>query len=170
MTALGYVIGDRRGAVDGLLADVADRLTAQGWPLAGVVQLNTEVQAVTRCDMDLRVLSSPQTVRISQRLGNAARGCRLDPGGLATAVGQVESTLAGKSLLIVNKFGKSELDGGGFRPVIAAALEAGIPVLLGVNRDNLDGFLAYADGMGQEIPADSAAILHWSDAELQRNA
>ena len=161
MTSIGYVIGDRRGAVDALLAHVAAVLQAQGRALAGVVQVNTEIEGAIRCDMDLRILGRDETVRISQRLGNAARGCRLDPGGLAAAVGLVEHSLDGTSLLLVNKFGKSELDGGGFRPVIARALGLGIPVLLGINRDNLTGFLTYAGGMAQAIDADPDALLAW---------
>jgi len=165
MTSIGYVVGDHRGAVDTMLAQVAATLQARGRALAGVVQVNTEIAAVTRCDMDLQVLGVGDTVRISQRLGNAARGCRLDPGGLATAVGLVEQSLDGTSLLVVNKFGKMELDGGGFRMVIARALERGLPVLLGVNRDNLPGFLTFADGMAQEIAADPGAILTWCETQ-----
>jgi len=166
MTALAYVIGDGRGAVDLLLAEVAKALTAQGVALAGVVQVNSETQGAVRCDMDLQVLGRPETVRISQRLGNAARGCRLDQQGLEAAVGLVGASLAEKSLLIVNKFGKTEVEGRGFRPLIASALEQEMPVLVGLNRDNLAGFHAFAEGLGTEIPAEFAAILDWCRTQV----
>ena len=161
MTALAYVMGDGRGAVDTLLADAAALLQAEGVSVAGVVQVNTEAEALVRCDMDLQILGVAQTVRISQRLGNAARGCRLDPQGLAAAVGMVEAQLAGNALLIVNKFGKTEVEGAGFRPVIGQALGAGIPVLVGLNRENLEGFESFAEGLGRELPARIEAILAW---------
>lgn len=161
MTALAYVIGDGRGAVDRLLADVAAALLAEGIALAGVVQHNTETLGAVRCDMDLQVLGRTDTVRISQRLGNAAQGCRLDQQGLEEAVGLVEGSLPGKSLLIVNKFGKTEAEGRGFRPVIAMALGQGQPVLVGLNRDNLAGFQAFAEGIGAEVPAKFDALLTW---------
>lgn len=163
---LGTVIGERRGAVDRVLAEVAGRLGAQGWRLAGVVQENPEVPG-RRCDMDLVLLDGGARVRISQCLGPLARGCRLDPTGLEAAVGRVaaglERDLPGllPELLIVNKFGKAELAGRGFRPVIARALELGVPVLIGLNRANLDGFDAFAEGLAEPLPPDPAAILAW---------
>jgi len=161
MTALAYVIGDARGAMDQLLARAAAAFSAQDVPLAGVVQVNTDTESTVRCDMDLQVLGRAETVRISQRLGNAAQGCRLDPAGLESAAGLVEATLDDASLLIVNKFGKAEGEGRGFRPVIARALGQGVPVLIGVSRDNLPAFHAFCEGLGDEVGADLPAILGW---------
>ena len=47
-------------------------------------------------------------------------------------------------LLIVNKFGKIEADGGGLREAIAEAVDLGIPVLVGVPARNLDRWRAFA--------------------------
>jgi nucleoside-triphosphatase THEP1 len=160
---LGVAMGERRGAVDRVLADAAATLAAQGWRLSGVVQENPEVPG-RRCDMDLIVLGPGTRVRISQCLGPMARGCRLDPAGLEAAVGQVAAALeAGPlpELLIINKFGKSELAGRGFRPVVAGALERGVPVLIGLNRANLGGFESFAGGLAEPLPAELPAILDW---------
>ena len=161
MTALAYVIGDGRGALDRLLSEVATSLAACDVALAGVVQVNTDRDETHHCNMDLQVLGRVETVRISQHLGNAALGCRLDPEGLETAVGLVEATVDGAALLIVNKFGKTEGEGRGFRPVIARALGQGIPVLIGVSRDNLPLFQTFCEDLGDEIPADLPDILEW---------
>lgn len=159
---LGYVIGAERGAVDDLLAEVAEHLTGQGWPLAGVVQINSETGPTTRCDMDLQVLALDTRVRISQRLGPMARGCRLDPQGLEEAVGLVERALdQGPRLLLINKFGKAELEGRGFRPVIGRALAAGVPVLTAVNQANLAGFEAFSEGMGTPLPPQAIPVINW---------
>ncbi|MEX5726690.1 hypothetical protein Ga0609869_000043 [Rhodovulum iodosum] len=49
--------------------------------------------------------------------------CRLDPAALETAVGLVAAGLSsGADLLIVNKFGKHEAAGRGFRYVVAEAV------------------------------------------------
>ena len=115
--------------------------------------------------MDLRVLGRSDVVRISQNLGEQATGCRLDPDGLETAVGLVETTLERRPrLLILNKFGKAEIEGRGFRPLIGQALEQGIPVLMGLKALNRDGFDAFAQGMAQTLPADLDAVLAWSRA------
>ena len=166
MTALGYVTGDGRGETDRLLAEVARGLQAEGWPLAGVVQHNTERAGQTRCDMDLQVLGRAERVRISQSLGGAAQGCRLDANGLETAVGLVEASLPEARLLIVNKFGKAEIEGRGFRLLIGEALGRGLPVLVGVKRDNLTGFAAFAEGMAEALPADAEALTAWCVARM----
>ncbi len=164
---LGYVISEGRATVDPLMAEVAGRLMAQGWPVAGVIQINTETGPDTRCDMDLQVLTGTESVRISQRLGRLARGCRLDPQGLERAVGLVERALdAGPRLVLINKFGKSELEGRGFRPLIGRALAEGVPVLTAVNRTNLPGFNAFTDGIGTALPPEPAAILDWCTAQM----
>ncbi|WP_333829048.1 DUF2478 domain-containing protein [Pararhodobacter sp.] len=163
---LGYVIGAQRGAVDLLLSEVAAQLAARGWPLAGVVQINSETDPAAHCDMDLQVLTMENRVRISQRLGPMARGCRLDPQGLEEAVGLVERMLdRGPRLLLINKFGKAELEGRGFRPVIGRALAEGVPVLTAVNQANLAGFERFSEGMGTALPPDLEAVVDWCLAQ-----
>ena len=159
---LGVVIGERRGATDRVLAALAAGLGADGWRLAGVVQENPEVPG-RRCDMDLVLLGAGGRFRISQCLGPLARGCRLDPAGLEAAVGHVAAGLeeGRPELMILNKFGKAELAGRGFRPVIARALELGVPVLMGLNRANLDGFDAFAAGTAEALPADPETLRAW---------
>ncbi|PIE08173.1 MAG: 3-dehydroquinate dehydratase [Rhodobacterales bacterium] len=115
------------------------------------------------CDMDVRVLPDGPTIRISQFRGAGARGCRLDPDALEQAVALTEKALAqgGVDLVLVNKFGKHEADGHGFRDAIAMALEADIPVLVGVNKLNQDAFDAFSSGVAQELPARAEDILDW---------
>ena len=69
-----------------------------------------------------------------------------------------------RSLLIVNKFGKIEADGGGMRGAIAQAVELGIPVLVGVPARNLDRWRAFAGPLAVELPAEPAAITGWLEA------
>ena len=164
---LGYVISEGRGAVDPLMATVASALKARGWPIAGVVQVNSETGLETKCDMHLEVLAGAESVRISQRLGRFARGCRLDPQGLERAVGLVERALDDRPrLVLVNKFGKAELEGRGFRPLIGRALAEGVPVLTAVNRANLPGFHDFTDGIGTALPPDPVAVLEWCDEQV----
>ena len=159
---LGYLIVEGRGAADRLLFSVAEQLQAKGWPLAGAVQVNDERDPQARCDMDLHVLARDRVVRISQNLGALSRGCRLDPAALASAVGLAEAALTSSPrLCIVNKFGKAEVDGAGFRPLIGAAMAQGIPVLTSVSRGNLEAFLRFAEGLGEEIDPNPTAVLDW---------
>lgn len=167
MASLAYVMAEGRGAGDLLLADLADRLGAQGYRLAGVVQHNIENITAARCDMDLSVLGTSGCVRISQRLGALAQGCRLDPDGLERAVGQVEARLAeGVDLLILNKFGKTEAEGRGFRDTIGRALAAEVPVILAVKPDNLAAFEEFHGGFAERLQPRPEALDAWVQACL----
>lgn len=159
---LAYVTAPDRGQSDALLASVAATLIGQ-FRLCGVVQINTEYDPDRPCHMDLAVLGADRVIRISQLLGEGSRGCRLDTAGLEQAVGLVETGLNGglPDLLIINKFGKHEGDGRGFRPVIGRALAMGVPVLTAVSALNLPRFLDFADGMAAELAPEHSTILDW---------
>ncbi|WP_299659604.1 DUF2478 domain-containing protein [uncultured Ruegeria sp.] len=172
---LAYVTTTDRGATDRLLSAFAEALTDAGTPLAGVVQTNTECADGYKCDMDLKVLPTGETIRISQSLGKNARGCRLDPAELERAVGLVTQSLNNAPrLLIINKFGKHEADGRGFRPIIADALERGIPVLVGLNQLNIERFQEFAGGMADALEPDIDRLTDWlgslSQIETQQTA
>lgn len=156
-----------RGAVDVLLAEAAEALEARGLCVRGVVQCNFEYDPARRCHMDLRILGSDHLVRISQERGIHAKGCRLDTQGLAEAVFHVEAGLeaGGTDLLIVNKFGKQECDGEGFRDVIGRAMLADVPVLTSCGPGHRDGLLEFSGGMATELPADMAQIVDWCMAQ-----
>ena len=159
---LAYVMTEKRGMTDQLLSAFAGRLLRRGACLSGVAQTNTECVDSHLCDMDLQVLPDGPIIRISQSLGAGARGCRLDPSALEQAVALVTASLdKGPQLLIVNKFGKHEAEGRGFRPVIGDALMRGIPVLAGVNGANHDAFLEFSEGMGQRLQAEPGDLERW---------
>ncbi|MFX0544734.1 DUF2478 domain-containing protein [Roseovarius sp. S1116L3] len=160
---LAYTMAPGRGDTDLILERLANDLAAQGVRCCGTVQINTERCYSGPCDMDIRVLPDGPILRISQDLGPSARGCRLDPAALETAVGLVGARLSsGADLLIINKFGKQEADGRGFREVIAQAVELDVPVLVGLNELNRAGFEAFAAGMAVQLPPEGAALSAWA--------
>jgi len=159
---IGYMTAEARGDLDLLLHGLALRAAARGLRLCGTVQINSDCGPDRPCDMDVRILPDGPVIRISQSLGPGARGCRLDPDALEQAVAHTSARLAaGCDLLIVNKFGKQEADGRGFRGVIADALGAGIPVLVGVNRLNLERFEAFTEGLAEPVEPDVGALDTW---------
>lgn len=159
---IAYTKAPGKGDTDLLLHEAAAQLQARGYRLAGTVQINTDRERNGPCDMDVKVLPDGPVIRISQNLGRGARGCRLNPSALETAVAQVETSLAqGVDCLIVNKFGKHESEGRGFRPVIVDALSRGIPVLVGLNQLNENDFLTFAEGLAKELEPQSPALLDW---------
>lgn len=158
---LACTMAPGRGDTDLVLSGLIENLAARGIKCCGTVQVNTE-RADGPCDMDVKVLPDGPVIRISQDLGSASRGCRLDPASLEAAVGLVANSLqTGADFLVINKFGKHEAEGRGFRSVIAEALEKGIPVLVGLNSLNKPAFEEFAGGIAVELPPDRSALAAW---------
>ena len=71
---------------------------------------------------------------------------------LLNACEVVEAGLSdGTDLLVLCKFGKTEVEGGGFRSLMTRALELSIPVLIGIPEINLIPFRQFAAGFAREI-------------------
>jgi len=73
-------------------------------------------------------------------------------------------------LLIINKFGREEAHGRGLRPVIAEALIAEIPQLIGVSTRNLCDFLNLVGDSATRLTSDVEAITAWCRNAIGRGA
>ncbi|MBY0323412.1 MAG: DUF2478 domain-containing protein [Reyranella sp.] len=148
---------------DRIIARAIEPLRAAGVPLAGALQVEPVAAGRDPCDMLLEELASGDVHAIAEHRGSEARGCRLDV-GLLTEIGEaVLHSLNDEQprLLVVNKFGKIEADGGGLRQAVAEAVDLGIPVLVGVPARNLDRWRAFAGSLAIELPATVGAIADW---------
>jgi hypothetical protein len=160
---LGYILSQGRGQSDPRLAAVAQHLMRCGLRLCGTVQVNTDRSTGRAGEMDLMVLPDGPALRISQDRGPLARGCRLDAGSQEAAVAQVAGTLdCGADLMLINRLGRHEAEGHGFRSVIAEALSRGMPVLVGLNPLNREAFDTLAGRMATELPPEPGLILGWA--------
>ncbi|MDI1287079.1 MAG: DUF2478 domain-containing protein [Reyranella sp.] len=152
---------------DRAIARAIEPLRERGVALAGALQLeSTDLPGRHPCDMILQDLSSGEVTAIAEHRGSEARGCRLDVSLLTDLAEAVAFSLYSEEprLLVVNKFGKIEADGGGLRGAIAEAVDLGIPVLVGVPARNLDRWRAFAGPLAVELPAEPAAIAAWLEA------
>lgn len=164
---IAYTMAHGHGGTDLLLARVAQHLQRRGVKTCGTIQINTDNAKSGRCDMDVRVLPRGPVIRISQSLGKQARGCRLDSAALEAAVGYVKTELdKGAQLLIINKFGKQEAEGGGFRDVIANAVSNDIPVLVGLNALNKSAFEEFSGGLAKRVQATKEELVEWAKSAL----
>jgi nucleoside-triphosphatase THEP1 len=167
---LGFIVPPKIISGDDLLVQAAQEMRKLGLSLAGVVQHNPLEKGAGRCEMVLEILRANDQLLISQDLGPMSKGCRLNASALEQAVGLVMISLAQQKsdMLIINKFGKQEVDGRGFRPAIAMALEEEVPVLVMVRPESLQNFQDFIGDMGQEIVPDLQAIMLWVKGVLGR--
>ena len=159
---IAYTMAPGQGDTDSLLLEVAHRMMAEGLRIVGTVQVNQTRAHDQPCDMDVQVLPDGPMIRISQSLGAFAKGCRLDPEALETAVFEVEERLlAGADLLIINKFGKHEASGHGFRSTVVKAMSQDIPVLAGTNSLNIQAFQEFTAGHARRLAPNVQTLMTW---------
>lgn len=162
MSAIAAVIYGPDEDCDGLLAALGRSWRQAGLAVVGLVQVNG-----TSCaedgDMELEVLHSGRRINICQDLGSCSTGaCRLDPAGLAEAAGALRQALAAPAdLVVVNKFGRMESEGGGLVAEIGEAVAAGLPLVIGVPARFLKAWDAFAAGLDQKLACDRAALERW---------
>lgn len=130
--------------------------------LSGVLQHPAFEGADRRCDVLLEDLASGHRTLLFENRGAGARGCRLDVAALVEASMKVESSLQNDpDLLVLNKFGKVECDGGGMCGLMAKALERGIPAIIGVPARNLSAWRDFAGEFSIEFSEDIDQIAKW---------
>jgi len=148
--------------IDEFLARVAHQLRAEHIRLGGALQENAP-GGDTRCTaMSLVDLATRKRFRISQDLGSHAEGCRLDAQGLAEFVVLFDrASQDNVELLILNRFGKAEAEGGGLRPVFVRAMEVGIPVLTAVRAPYANAWAQFHARLATDLSPDIVAVLAW---------
>ncbi|MDX8528293.1 DUF2478 domain-containing protein [Mesorhizobium sp. MSK_1335] len=170
ITAIVYSNGSE---FEAFLREIAAIMAEREMRLAGLVQLSEPKPDRVKCDMHLRDLATGKLHGIFDDRGGHARGCVLNTDRLLRACEAAGAELSGKTdLLVLCKFGKTEVEGGGFRPLIAKALDLSVPVLIGVPVINLAPFREFAADLAREIelprlPSDRFAAL---DRLLDRSA
>lgn len=158
LAAIRFAEGD----IDSFLAQMVGFMQPLGLRLRGVLQSRGAVGGDCHCaEMDLTTLGSNKTFRISQPLGNAARGCRLNPGALAECAAYLEAELPGADVLILNRYGKGESEGRGFRDLISAAIGLGIPVLTAIRPTYAQSWADFGGDLACNLDMDPASVMEW---------
>ena len=159
LAAIGFQSGFK---IDDFLRRVADRLRADQVNLGGTLQENTGGGADLCAAMTLVDLASQRRFTISQDLGPEAEGCRLDAHGLSEIGALLDRTLGQHiELLLLNRFGTAEAEGGGLRSVFVRAIDAGIPILTAVRPPYLEAWAEFHGGLAVDLPPDLDRVLAW---------
>jgi nucleoside-triphosphatase THEP1 len=168
VAAVIYGMGDAQ-RVDEIVAGIARRLRDDGYALAGAVQHNTDETGRPCSDMRIEDLSTGKLMDITNP--QRGTGCRLD----ATALEDVAGIIAGGlerdvDLVILNRFGKQEIGGNGFRAMMENAVAREIPLLTVLNGVHRPAWDSFASGMASTLPPDVTAIEHWCRSVLPAKA
>lgn len=149
--------------IDELLETVVRAVQSRGYPVAGYLQRETPDGPGCCPATFLEDVSSGEQLRITQALGAGSRGCRLDPQALADVSGRLLAAVdPATGLLVVNRFGKGESDGQGFRSVIESACGLGVPVLTAVRATYEPFWNEFTAGTGVFLTPDAEAVTRWA--------
>ncbi len=168
---LAAVIYPNEAYPQAMFRRVVEHCRSRGLTLAGVLQHPACEDPAHRCDVVLEDLASGARTELFERRGSGATGCRLDVAALTDVTARIERALQhDPDLLVLNKFGKVEAEGGGLVDPIAAAIDRGIPVIIGVPARNLAAWRAFAGELAVEFAGDFAEIADWLDLVCHQRA
>ena len=163
MSLIAAVIYGPDDDCDQLLADLAHDWVKTGVRVAGLVQINGGDATCATLEMELEALDTGRRINICQDLGSGSTdACRLDPTGLAEAAGALRAALMKPiDLVVINKFGRMEAEGGGLIAEIGEAVATEKPLIIGVPRRFQDAWEAYAGGMDVKVACTRAGAEAW---------
>ena len=155
---LAAVIYERDDDVDAILRSFVAVARREGARVCGFVQ---EIVGEEH-DVRLRDVETGAEIAIMQDLGAGATGCRLDSAAIAVAAERIGRVLTeAPDLLVVNRFGKLESEGGGLLAELGEAVALDVPVVVCVPRRFRDAWNAFAAGLDAQLPPDRAEIEAW---------
>jgi hypothetical protein len=154
---LAAVMFDRDDDVDAAVRAFVAFARGEGARVAGFVQEHDGPGDVWLCDIE-----TGARIAIMQDLGPGASGCRLDSAAIAVAAQWIGRALAeAPDLLVVNRFGKLECEGGGIRSELGEAAASGFPVLVCVPLRFRTEWVAFAHDLYASLAPDLAALKRW---------
>ena len=163
MPRLAALIYDESHDPDALLRGFAADLNKNGSRAVGLVQLGHPLADPPQ--LSALLLHSGDTMRLFQDLGRGSTGCKLEVGQLLAAGSRVAQAIDdGADLVIINRFGRQEIEGKGLSYLIERALSAEIPVVIAVPDARLAAWKVFSDGMAVHLPCDRAALDGWWSA------
>lgn len=115
-----------------------------------------------RCRVELQSIRTGQHHAMTQQLGSGSISCNVDPEAIELlAVALCNELSESVDLVVINRFGKRESQGAGFRSVIEAAMELQLPVLTVVKDTWQDNWRDYGGEWVSVLPADFNTVMHW---------
>lgn len=146
------------------LAAFAADLSARGFRVGGLVQTTERdsegfKQSITGIDVG----SGERTVLARYKGDRRVDAeCGFDPAALAAATRAVRAAVAAEAdIIVIEKFGRQEQDGGGLRDEILSALAAGIPTVTAVSSTALGPWSAMLGGLDVYLPPTLSALWKW---------
>jgi nucleoside-triphosphatase THEP1 len=154
------VVDDGGIDVDALLAAVVRDIQGSGRSVRGLLMTRAGGEGCAG-DMVLVDVASGERYLVSQPLGPGSTSCRADPQGFARASRVLREALdQSPDLVVCNRFGALEAEGGGFAAEMLALMAQAVPLLTAVAQRNRDAWQRFSGG-ALLLAADPVAVHAW---------
>ena len=161
---VGVVLYETTQQADALLTAAVDAIRSRGIVVGGLLQRLGPMQSNGKHSVWLDDVATGQTVRLDEPRGPGARACILDTDALAQAAYLLRRAAdARPGVIVVNRFGKFEAEGGGIRSELAEAICSGAAVLIPVRLALLPDLEAFLGAPASRLPPDAASIADWAE-------
>lgn len=159
--SLAGIVFERSFEIDDLLAEAVRIMRSRKLMVAGILQEHS-LDGSNERNLQLRSLTDEWAIPVLEKRGEGASGCRLDYNAIAEISVRLEAVFTRPAdLLIMNRFGRAESEGGGLRQIYERAAMETIPLLTAVRREYLDAWQSFHGGLGTELPPDLSSIFDW---------
>lgn len=140
----------------------ASELHRRGLAVHGLVQEATPGHGMDAIDLHSGqriALKRPTRYEVDHKL------CSLNLSQLAEATMALRRALDDRAdIAIVERFGKTERDGGGLADDLLALMAGGVPTVVTVPEEELDAWARFSGGLGDVLECRLEALLAWWDA------
>lgn len=162
---LAALIFDDNQDPDALLRGFAADLEGRGLRPVGLVQIGHPLADPPQ--LSALLLHSHETMRLFQDLGRGSSSCKLDVGQLLAAGSKVAHAIDdGADLVVINRFGRQEIEGKGLSYLVERALSKEIPVVIAVPAARLTDWMMFSGGMAVHLTCDRRSLDGWWKATM----
>lgn len=164
------IVDDGSRSVDALLAALAAGLRGHGVRVHGLLMTRPSTEGGCAATMVLVDIDTREEYLVSQPLGRNSTACRADPQGFARASAVLRRAAdEAPDLVIVNRFGGLEVEGGGFRAELLELMAREVPLLTSVGARHVPDWQRFSGG-ATVLQADAAVVDAWLRAVLPQRA
>ena len=147
-----------------LLADFARELTARGWRVGGLVQNTLRRPDGYKRAIVATELDTGAEITLAEYKGDRSKAseCGFDTAALAEATRAVRRAVETRAdIIIIEKFGRREMEGSGLFDEILAAMAEGIPTVTLVSADALENWNRLTGDLGVLLAAEPSGLWRW---------
>lgn len=147
-----------------ILADFARELASRGWRVGGLAQETIRGPDGYKREIIATELDSGEKITLAKYKGDRSKEseCGFDTAALAETTRAIRRAIEARvDLIVIEKFGRQEMEGSGLFDEILAAMAEGIPTVTLVSAKALEQWNRLTGGLSTILAADLAAIWRW---------